>query len=49
MRIFWKKAVKLPQCQGIRPQKSLLASSGWELRPQTTTLLLTLTDINLLK
>jgi len=46
---FWKKAVKSPQCQGIRIQKSPLASSGWWLRLQTSALLLSLTDINLSK
>jgi len=49
MCIFLKKAVKSPQRQGIRPQKSPLASSGWGIRPQTPALLLSLTDINLSK
>jgi len=49
MRIFWKKVVKSPQRQGIRPQISPLASSGWGLRPQAPALLLSLIDINLSK
>jgi len=50
MRIFYgKKTVKSFQRQGICPQKSLLASSGWGLRPQTPALLLSLTDVNLSK
>jgi len=49
IRIILKKAVKSPQRQGIRPQKSPLASSGWGLRPQTPALLLSLIDINLSK
>jgi len=35
MHIFWKKAVKLPQRQGISSQKSPLVFSGWGLSPQT--------------
>jgi len=46
---FWKKALKSLQRQGIRPQKSPLASKGRGLRPQTLTLLLSLIDINLSK
>jgi len=44
---FWKKALKLPQRQGILPPKSLLVSSGCGLRPQAPVLLLSLIDINL--
>jgi len=49
MRIFWKKAVKSLQRQGIRIPKFLLASSVCGLRPQIPALLLSLIDINLSK
>jgi len=46
---FLEKVIKSPQRQGILPQKSPLASSGWGLRLQTSALLLSLIDINLSK
>jgi len=48
MHILWKKAVKSPQRQGLRPQPPL-ASGERGVRPQTPALLLSLIDIHLSK
>jgi len=50
MRIFLEeKSCKIIAASGDLPQKSMLVSSGWELRPQTPAFLLSLIDINLSK
>jgi len=40
MRIFWKKAVKIAAASGAPKPDLLLASGGWGIYPQTSTLLL---------
>jgi len=42
-----EKSLESPQRQGLRP-RTLLASGGWGLRPQTLTLLLLSADVDLL-
>jgi len=46
---YFLKSCKITAASGDPPQKPLLASSGWELRPKTPALLLSLIDINLSK
>jgi len=49
MRIFWKKAVKSPQRQGICTPKILDGLQRLGTSPQIPALLLLLIDINLSK